>query len=87
MVENEINMNICHIKINPEKTVDDLFDELIKKNSKTCTKKEFNLCLKYDCSNFGTDPLSFNLPIKYLPIHWLVLKSKYESFISTPSGE
>lgn len=76
-IENPLNQSILHIKINPEQTLEDCFDDLIRKTSNKYSKLDYNLCLKFDCSNFGTDPLSLKLPISVLPIHWLVIVLKY----------
>lgn len=62
----------------PDQVIEDCF-ALQKFMSNYC-KNEFSWCLKYECANFTTDPLNLKMPIKYLPIHWLVLKAHVEIF-------
>lgn len=57
--------------------VEELFIELGRKANKKYRSTDYNLNLKYPCIHMGTEQINLKIPISKLPIHYLILTSKF----------
>ncbi|CAD8058983.1 unnamed protein product [Paramecium primaurelia] len=81
LIEEPISQGRFHIKIRPNQLVEELFIELSRKANKKYRSTDYQLILKYPCIHMSKEQINLKMPINKLPIHYLVLTSKFQNEI------